>query len=80
MKVLCVPDAIATLVDTRPSTWFRGYNEKYFFDRGVLLAATGVSFVYFRILKYVFFSKIKEIKKSVILRCYLDGIRYYRNL
>lgn len=35
MKVLAVPEEIGQEVP-RPSTWFNGYNEKFFFDRGVL--------------------------------------------
>ena len=38
LKVLAVPVAIATLHDDRPSTWFRGYGEKFYFDKGVLYA------------------------------------------
>lgn len=35
MKVYKVPVMIGREID-RPSTWFKGYNEKFFFDRGVL--------------------------------------------
>ena len=35
LKVFRVPETIGTEVP-RPSTWFQGYNEKFFFDRGVL--------------------------------------------
>ncbi len=38
LKIIAVPEAIAVLEDNRPSTWFHGYNRKYFFDKGVLLA------------------------------------------
>lgn len=37
MKALAVPVSIGREVP-RPSTWFAGYNEKFFFDRGVLYA------------------------------------------
>lgn len=37
MKALAVPVTIGKEVP-RPSTWFNGYNEKFFFDRGVLYA------------------------------------------
>ncbi|HAZ18610.1 MAG TPA: hypothetical protein DCY75_00365, partial [Clostridiales bacterium] len=39
LKIYAVPDSIATLSDERESTWFRGYNEKYYYDKGVLFAA-----------------------------------------
>lgn len=35
LKALAVPVTIGKEVP-RPSTWFNGYNEKFFFDRGVL--------------------------------------------
>ena len=37
MKIMAVPVTIGKEVP-RPSTWFNGYNEKFFFDRGVLYA------------------------------------------
>jgi len=36
LKICAVPEAIAHIDDTRISTWFQGYNDKYFFDKGVL--------------------------------------------
>lgn len=38
LKVYAIPATIATLLDNRQSTWFEGYNEKYFFDKGVFLS------------------------------------------
>lgn len=35
LKVFRVPETIGTEIP-RPSTWFHGYNEKFFFDRGAL--------------------------------------------
>ncbi len=34
LKVIAVPDCILKLNDTRPSTWFTGYDRKYFEDMG----------------------------------------------
>lgn len=36
LKVIAVPSSIAKLDDLRNSTWFCGYNDKFFFDKGVL--------------------------------------------
>ena len=36
LKVIAVPYSIAKLVNDRESTWFTGYTEKYFIDKGVL--------------------------------------------
>lgn len=38
VKIYAVPDTIYKLNDDRESTWFKGYNEKYFFDNGVFWA------------------------------------------
>ena len=38
LKIYTYPAYIAT-VDQRESTWFKGYNEKYFFDKGALYCA-----------------------------------------
>lgn len=38
LKVIAVPFAIAELKDERESTWFTGYNDKFFFDKGVFYA------------------------------------------
>lgn len=37
LKIYAYPQAIAT-VNTSNSSWFTGYHEKYFFDKGALLA------------------------------------------
>lgn len=38
LKIKAVPVSIALLQEERESTWFTGYNDKYFFDKGVLYA------------------------------------------
>ncbi len=38
LNIIAVPQAIAELKDERDSTWFKGYNKKYFFDKGVVLS------------------------------------------
>ncbi len=37
LKIVAVPDAIASIVDGN-SSWFRGYSDKFFYDKGVLYA------------------------------------------
>lgn len=37
LRVIAVPVTIASLVNTRPSTWFRGYDAAYLRNKGVLL-------------------------------------------
>lgn len=36
LKIYAVPEFIAEIKSERPSTWFQGYNDKYFTDMGVL--------------------------------------------
>lgn len=36
LRIIAVPVYIASLADSRPSTWERGYNEKYIHDQGSL--------------------------------------------
>ncbi len=37
--ILALPETVATLTYTRESTWFQGFNDKYFADQGALYAA-----------------------------------------
>lgn len=39
LKIYAVPKYIASLTDERDSTWFTGYDEKYFRDKGALYRA-----------------------------------------
>jgi hypothetical protein len=39
LKILAVPIPIAYLTNTRKSTWFNGYTDKFFIDKGVLFAS-----------------------------------------
>lgn len=39
LKILAVPDYIATLSENRDSSWFKGYTDKFFIDRGALFAS-----------------------------------------
>lgn len=36
LKIVAIPDYIATLTDERESSWNNGYNEKYIMDQGAL--------------------------------------------
>ena len=44
LKVYAVPDSIYKLTEERESTWFKGYNEKYFFDNGVFWATCSLKY------------------------------------
>ncbi|MBR5227168.1 MAG: hypothetical protein IKV94_00810 [Clostridia bacterium] len=36
LKIIAVPEVIANLKEDRESSWFKGYTEKYFYDKGIL--------------------------------------------
>ncbi len=36
LKLIAVPYSLAELKDDRESTWFTGYNDKFFYDKGVM--------------------------------------------
>lgn len=52
LKVIAVSDHIARLEDDRESTWFTGFNSKYFFDKGALYYAINPKLFYLNILQY----------------------------
>ncbi len=39
LKIVAIPEFVATLTDERESSWNTGYNEKYLLDQGVLYKA-----------------------------------------
>lgn len=39
LKIMAVPLALAEIDQSAQSTWFKGYNDKYFYDKGVLYQA-----------------------------------------
>ncbi|MDD3412643.1 MAG: glycosyltransferase [Lachnospiraceae bacterium] len=62
LNVLYVPIQIATLLDTE-STWFQGYTDKFFLDRGANYYAMTKKFYWFLILQFAF-RKRKIYKKD----------------
>ena len=65
-------------VSQENSTWFEGYTDKYFTDKGALFAAALPRLCYI----YAFLSALKKKynnrKKSEIFKLYLKGIREYK--
>lgn len=62
LKVVAVPDALAYLQETRESTWFKGYNEKYFFDKGVFLGIAHPKMG--KLMAMLLIAKHKEYRES----------------
>ena len=81
LKIYAYPITVAT-VEQKKSTWFRGFDEKYFFDRGVLYSQI------FRFPKLI--GLIQLIRKRNVtgneltfldkLKSFLNGTKYEKML
>jgi len=71
IKLYKSPIVIGT-VDMSESTWFDGYNEKYFFDKGAIIACTYPKIKYFLIL----IQALKNSKKK--LGSYKHFLKLYK--
>lgn len=66
LKIFTYPACIAE-VDQSASTWFDGYNEKFFFDKGALLKAAFP--IAHHILMWYFLIKFKRFSKLSYFQC-----------
>lgn len=80
LKAHSVSDNIATLVDSE-STWFDGYNEKYYFDKGALFKKLHKSFALFFCLVYLVRHRYEKTDLDFISRLKLmyNGLNDYKN-
>ena len=82
LKVIALPQAIAHLKDERDSTWFKGYNEKYFFDKGIVLALAhpllAKPFSLYLTLRHNEYTKNGMSKKEVY-KVICNGIKFVKN-
>lgn len=83
LKIIAVPEYIAELTESRDSSWFKGYTEKYFIDRGALFASISNRWAYLLCLQFVIrhhkrFSKNQTRKAALNLM--RKGIKKYKNL
>ena len=78
LKVYAVPVALASLTYDRESTWFKGFNEKYFFDKGVVLGLAhpklGKLLALLLILKHRQYKGVMPLSKC--LKITSDGFKY----
>lgn len=78
LNIIAVPVFIAYLSDERESTWFRGYTDKYFKDKGVLFYYISKRWAYLLCLQFCMRHRAKfENEKSFsdALKFMLEGIR-----
>ena len=82
LKIFALPVHIGR-EEERPSTWFKGYDEKFFFDRGVLYHFLYGAFAYIWGLRFVI-SKRKimccEVPPHNAVKYLFSGIRKGREL
>lgn len=60
LHVMAVPETIAKLTEERESTWFQGFTEKYYRDRGALFKMLSPTFYFLLIFQFV----IRKYKKD----------------
>ena len=77
IKVYKSPIKVAD-VKQDESTWFSGYTEKYYKDKGALFAATLPKLCYLYALLSAIKNKSGNYKKTQILQLYMSGIREYK--
>lgn len=81
LRVYKSPIKIAE-VDMTDSTWFKGYNEKYFFDKGALIGATYPEISYFLVVLQALRnskSKLGSYKHFFkLFRWYRSGLYEYK--
>lgn len=82
LKIVAVPQSIAKLNDERESTWFKGYNEKYFFDKGIVLALAhpllAKPFSLYLTLRHNEYTE-SGLSKAKIYKEICKGISYIKN-
>lgn len=72
LKIIAVPVTIARLTEERKSTWFSGFNKKYYQDRGALFKVLSPKLYPLLILQFV----IRKYKKDAGMPKKLQQITY----
>ena len=82
LNVIAVPYSLAKLNDERDSTWFKGYTEKYFFDKGVLLGfahpVLALPFAFYLAYRHKGFDN-NQLGLSDSLKEIIKGIKFVKN-
>ena len=80
LKVVAVPYAIAEIDQTADSTWFKGYNKKFFADKGALYSCLYSHFAWCFCIRYLlkYHKKYcKSIPMTEAFSCMKKGIQEY---
>ncbi|MBO4508516.1 MAG: glycosyltransferase [Spirochaetaceae bacterium] len=81
LKIVAIPETLASLSDTRESTWFNGYTDKYIFDKGVFLGVAHPKLAYLFALYFSLKHKEYSIETKSIKRTFnvmAKGINYVK--
>lgn len=79
LKIYYVPVEIGKLLEGKDSQWFKGFNEKYFFDKGAWLACCFPYLKYFLVFYVVLrFRKESEIPLLHVAKCLWSGISSFK--
>ncbi|MBE6992493.1 MAG: glycosyltransferase family 2 protein [Ruminococcaceae bacterium] len=80
LRIYSYPAVIACLQDERQSTWFEGYTDKFFYDKGVLFAVMNPAIAYVAALFHC--TKHKEMYSEYgyrrAVKQMFKGIRYVK--
>lgn len=79
LKIFTAPYSLAYLTDKRESTWFKGYDEKYFYDKGYFLGTAhpkiGKLFARLLVFRHKEYQSDSKFSKKDIMRFIFNGIK-----
>ena len=78
LKVYSSPEYLGTVYNKK-STWFKGYNEKFFFNKGALFTAINPKIRHILILQYLIRHKevLTDIKFKKAYKLMIKGSKEY---
>jgi glycosyltransferase involved in cell wall biosynthesis len=80
LKIYYVPVEIGKLIVGNGSSWFKGFNEKYFFDKGAWLSACFPKLKFLLIFYVAFrFRKLSELNNTSTFKFLWCGMKAYKN-
>jgi len=79
LQIYYYPLEIGKLLDGEGSKWFRGFNEKYFFDKGAWLAACFPKLKYIIVFYALYrFRKLSEMNYILTFKYLWKGLNLYK--
>src|SRR5699024_4022011 len=82
LNIMAVPVSIAYLSEVRESTWFKGYTDKFFKDKGVLFYYISKRWAYLLCLQFAIRYRQKFKKKRSVIEVFkimVEGIKREQN-